>query len=97
MAFVQIIEYRTKRFDEVAALVDKFRANMPENATAPVRGTVTKDRDRPDTYVSIIEFESYEKAMENSDRPETGEMAAAMAALCDGPPTFLNLDVIDTM
>jgi acetolactate synthase small subunit len=97
MGFVQIIEYKTQRFDEVKALVDKFRANLPDSATAPVRGTVTKDRDRPDTYLSIIEFESYEKAMENSNRPETSEMAQAMGALCDGPPTFYNLDVVDQM
>lgn len=96
MAFVQIIEYKTKRFDEVSALVEKFRANLPDSDSAP-QGKVTKDRDRPDTYVSIIEFESYEKAMENSNRPETAEMAQAMAALCDGPPSFLNLDVIDTV
>jgi quinol monooxygenase YgiN len=94
MAFIQIIEYQTKRFDDVTTLLDKFRANSTAS-TAPARATVTKDRDRPDTYVSIIEFDSYEKAMENSKRPETGEMAKAMAELCDGPPKFLNLDVID--
>jgi len=31
--------------------------------------------------------------MENSNRPETGEFAAQMAKLCDGPPKFYNLDV----
>jgi hypothetical protein len=31
--------------------------------------------------------------MTNSDLPETGEFAARMAQLCDGPPTFRNLDV----
>ena len=94
MPFVQIIEYRTKRIDEIQAVVDKFRANMSGD-TGPSRATITKDRDRPDTYLSIIEFPTYEQAMANSQRPETGEMAQAMAELCDGPPSFLNLDVIE--
>jgi hypothetical protein len=61
-----------------------------------IRGTFTSDRDRPNTYVNIIEFESYESAMENSNRPETSAFAARMAGLCDGPPNFYNLDVQDT-
>ena len=32
--------------------------------------------------------------MENYARPETSEFAAMMAALCDGPPVFRNLDVM---
>jgi hypothetical protein len=35
--------------------------------------------------------------MANSDKPETGEMAAKLAALCAGPPRFHNLDVITTV
>src|SRR5690242_19202235 len=94
MGFVQIIEYKTTKIDEIRAVVDKFRGTLPAGS-GPVGGTLTQDRDRPNTYVSIIEFESFEKAMENSNRPETGEMAAAMAQLCDAPPTFLNLDIVD--
>jgi hypothetical protein len=44
----------------------------------------------------VIEFDSYESAMENSNRQETAEFASKMAALCDGPPTFYNLDVMRT-
>ena len=56
--------------------------------TAPTfrRISATADRDRPGTYFTIVEFDSYESAMENSNRPETSEFAAKMAALCDGPP-----------
>jgi hypothetical protein len=45
----------------------------------------------------MVEFESYDAAMENSNRPDTGEYAARMAELCDGPPTFYNLDVVQSM
>ncbi|MGQ0778604.1 MAG: hypothetical protein ACT4NY_30030 [Pseudonocardiales bacterium] len=44
-------------------------------------------------FVQIVEFDSYESAMENSNRPETREFSAQMTKLCDGPPTFYNLDV----
>jgi len=44
----------------------------------------------------VLEFDSYESAMENSNRLETAEFAAKMTALCDGPPKFYNVDVTRT-
>jgi hypothetical protein len=58
------------------------------------RGTFTKDRDRPDTYVQVVEFPSYEDAMANSELPETASFAERLRALCDGPLLFRNLDVL---
>jgi heme-degrading monooxygenase HmoA len=95
MAFIQIIEYETDRFEEIAALMGEMD-NDGGDAPGFVRGTVTKDRDNPRRYLTIVEFESYETAMANSDKPETGEMAAKLAALCSGPPRFHNLDVVTT-
>ena len=88
--FVQIIEFKTSRIEEVEALIESRRSDggMPMR-----RAMLTADRDRPDVYLSVLEFESYEQAMENSDKPETAEMAKRMASLCDGPPKFYNLDV----
>ncbi|RAM36267.1 putative quinol monooxygenase [Arthrobacter globiformis] len=90
--FVQIIEFQTSRIDEIEAL---GRPSRTEGATTPTfrRITATADRDRPGTYFTIVEFDSYESAMENSNRPETSDFAAQMAALCEGPPVFRNLDV----
>jgi quinol monooxygenase YgiN len=95
MAFIQIIEYETDRADEIAALMADVQ---PGAGDAPgfVRLAVTQDRDNPRRYVTIVEFESYEVAMQNSDKPETGEMAARLAALCASPPKFHNLDVVTT-
>lgn len=90
--FVQIIEYTTSRIDEMRALNDKWRDEHPE--MGPVRITVTADRDRPNTYLSIVEFASYEEAMRNNDDPLTAQFAEQMQALADGPPTFRNLDVV---
>lgn len=94
--FVQIIEYTTSRADEVAVLADKFRADQPAGAEGPRRVTVTEDRNQPGRFFHLVEFASYESAMENSAHPRTQEFAAAMAELVDGPPTFYDLDVRDT-
>ena len=91
--FVQIIEFKTSRFDEVKALGDEFRTTMSGQGAAPRRISITEDRERPGTYLNIVEFDSYESAMENSNRPETGQFAEQMQKLCDGPPKFYNLDV----
>jgi quinol monooxygenase YgiN len=89
--FVQIVEFKTDRADEVMALGDSME---PQRASGTARRLVIgSDRDRPGHFFSIIEFDSYEEAMENSNRPEVSEFAAQMAKLCDGPPTFRNLDV----
>jgi hypothetical protein len=92
MAFWQIIEITTTRPDEIQALADEWRA-ATEGKRSAQRGTLTADRDRPNTYLQIVEFPSYEDAMRNSALPETSEFAGRMMALCDGPPTFRNLDV----
>jgi len=96
--FVQIVEYDTSHIDEVRTLGDKFRdERQAEGLAIEIRVTMAGDRDRPNHYVTIAEFPSYEIAMQNSNRPETSEFAARLAELCDGPPTFKNLDVLTTM
>ncbi len=92
MAFIQIIEIETTRSDEVEALVDEWRAKTVGKRTAQ-RGSFTKDRDRPNVYVQIVEFPSYEDAMANSELPETASLAVKIRELCDGPLVFRNLDV----
>jgi quinol monooxygenase YgiN len=98
MAFVQVIEFQTSRIDEFDALLEQWLAASKDWRTAS-RSLRTKDRDRPNTYVQIVEFPSFEKAQENSNHPETGEFAASLAKLCDAPPAFRNLDIlqIETM
>ena len=93
MSFVQIIEFKTSKIEEFDAALDDW-IKKSEGWRAPTRSLRTKDRDQPNTYVQIVEFPSFEKAMENSTRPETAEFAGHIAKLCDGPPTFRNLDVL---
>lgn len=91
--FVQIIEFRTSRVNEIRDLVAEMGARLGTGSA--LRGTVTADLDRPGYYLNIVEFESRQSAMENSARPEVGEFASRMAALCDEPPRFYNLDVVE--
>lgn len=93
MPFIQIIEYKTTRIDEVNTALDGW-LEATKGKRAATRGMQTRDRDAENTYLQIVEFPSYEDAMANSDLPETSEFAARFAALCDGPPTFRNLEVL---
>lgn len=92
MAFIQIIELTTNRLSEVEALMDEW-TEKTEGKRQAQRSVLTSDRDRPDTYVQIVEFPSYEAAMENSNMPETTDFAERIAKLCQGPMTFRNLDL----
>ena len=93
MKFVQIVDYVTSKPDEIEILSEKYRANLGGQATVETV-TLTQDRDRAGHYLVIAEFPSYEAAMKNSNLPATQDFAAQMAELCDGPPTFYNLDLI---
>lgn len=95
MPFIQIIEFKTTRPDEVEALVKEWQAQTMGRRTAQ-RATFTQDRDQPDTYIQIVEFPSYEDAMSNSDLPETASFAERLTELCGGAMEFRNLDVRST-
>ncbi|HEX3620957.1 MAG TPA: hypothetical protein VHT97_01440 [Acidimicrobiales bacterium] len=92
MPFIQLIEYTTSRWDEMQALVMQYQKDTAGKRTN-VRSTVCVDRDTPHRYVVVVEFPSYEAAMENSNLPETAALAEAMMPLCDAPPVFRNLNV----
>jgi quinol monooxygenase YgiN len=93
MRFVQLIEFNTGDIDAFNRTLDEWLAKTRGVRTA-TRAVLGRDRENDGTYVNIVEFPSYEAAMENSNRPETAEFAARLSDLCDGPATFRNLDVI---
>lgn len=94
MKFVQIMEFQASRIDEIRALDNQWRDATKGKRTATAM-TITKDRDRPNTYLWMIEFPSYEDAMRNNDLPETQQISEQIMKVTDGPPTFRNLDVIE--
>jgi quinol monooxygenase YgiN len=92
MPFVQIIEGRTSKFDEIMKIEEEWR-KATEGKRTLLNSVVGRDRNDPDHFMVLAYFESYESAMANSNLPETGEFAAKQMALLDGPPTFYDLDV----
>jgi quinol monooxygenase YgiN len=94
VAFIQIIESRTKKFDEIQALSEEF-FKATEGRRTVQRSIITRDHNDPERYLIIVFFDSYESAMENSNLPETAAFAEKQMALLEGPPTFFDLDVID--
>lgn len=94
MSFVQIIQFETTKIDEIRKLDEEWFAKTAGRRTVR-RDLLTRDRANPDRYTAIVEFDSYEEAMRNSELPETTEIAKSYQALCNGPVTFLDLDVID--
>ena len=91
MKFVQLVEFSTSRIDEMRQLSQE----VPRPANGSVRGMVCADKDNAGRYLVVAEFPSYEEAMANSERPEVGEFAKRMAELCDEPPSYRNLDVLE--
>lgn len=91
MSFIQIIDYET---DNAAEIDNRMRAGLEEATTMGfVRLEHTQDHDNPRHFMTIVEFDSFEEAMANSDRPETDQLARDLAALCTVGPSYANLDV----
>ncbi|MEU5534568.1 ester cyclase [Streptomyces sp. NPDC020362] len=93
MTFVQLIDCRTSRLDDMNRLMDEWveKTKGKRTATHAVVGT---DRSDATHVIEIVEFPSYEEAMRNSNLPETDTIFREMLALCDEMPTFTDLDVV---
>jgi hypothetical protein len=94
MEFIQIIECRTDRFDELTRLEDEWRAATEGKRTLR-RTIVTRDRNDPSRHLVFAFFDSYDSAMVNSDLPETAEFGQKQQAVLTAPMTFQDLDVLD--
>ncbi len=94
--FIQVLKIETKRIDDVVAFSRKMSEERGDAQLAR-RVTITKDRDRKNTYRFIVEFDSFEDAMKNSNDPATQKYAKEMRKLLTKAPKFLNLDVRDVL
>ena len=93
MTFVQLIDCKTSRFDEMDRLMDTWVEQTRGKRTA-THAVVGKDRSDASHFIEIVEFPSYEEAMRNSNLPETDKIFRELVALCDEMPTFTDLDVV---
>ncbi|WP_236825031.1 MULTISPECIES: hypothetical protein [unclassified Blastococcus] len=91
--YIQLIEFRTSRREELLELARRWSGDATGNGTADATWLCT-DRDDPGAWRLIVRFPSYDAAMQNSQRAETDAMSREFAALCDGEPVFRNLDVV---
>jgi hypothetical protein len=94
MQFVQMIEFRTSKADEIRALGNEWEKAAGGKRKVR-RRILCEDRDNRGRFFNIVFFDTYEDAMENSSLPETGSFSERMAGLTDGSPTFVNLDVVE--
>jgi quinol monooxygenase YgiN len=93
MKFAQIIEFKSSRIDDFNANLDAW-ITTTEGNRIPHHAVLSRDRDADNRYLLMVEFASYDTGMENSNRPETSEFAAALAEISEEPLAFRNLDVI---
>jgi hypothetical protein len=94
MAFVQIIEFRTSDIDRARQIDDEWwRAT--EGKRTVRRELLGRDRSDPGRCFAMVFFDSYESAMENSNLAETQEFADQYRKMCDGPPVFYDLDIVE--
>ncbi len=88
--FIQILQGKCTRQDELRERMDMWRRDMGDKADGWLGGTYGFTDD--DTFIGVIRFESKEKAMANSDRPEQGEWWSSTEQLFDGPVEFHNCE-----
>jgi hypothetical protein len=93
MKFIQVIQFKTSRPDDVMQVMNDFLDNHKGELIAGT-GYSCKDRDKEGSYMNVVVFNSYEDAMRNNELPAVQELSEQMMKLCDGPPTFYNLDVL---
>ncbi|MFP3988877.1 ester cyclase [Streptomyces sp. E11-3] len=93
MTFVQVIDCKTSRIDELNRVMDSWAEATKGKRTA-THAIMGQDRADASHVVEIVEFPSYEEAMKNSHLPETNRIFEEMVALCDVAPTFTDLDVV---
>ena len=93
--FIQIIQGKCSRQDEMRALTERWLEELAPGADGFLGGTFgfTDDGDA----IAVVRFEDKQKAMANSDRPEQGAWWAEVEQLYDGPVEFHNCDRVTLM
>lgn len=90
--FVQLIELRTDRADELTTMGKAWAEAIGPDRTARWR-VLAADRNNPGRFLQLVAFPSYEAAMVNSKHPATNTFGEKLNHLSDGPVDFHDLDV----
>ena len=96
MKFAQIIGFETERLEGMQQVLREAGQRRAGRTGGPTHRMLLKDRDKPNHYLAVIEFESYDEAMRNSDDPETSKLAEQLGALSIGERVYINCDVLES-
>ena len=88
--FIQVIQGRCSRQDELRAVLDRWPVELGPGAVGWLGGTYGFTDDGE--FIGVVRFEDRESAMANSERPEQGAWAEQMMAAFDGPVEFHDAD-----
>ncbi|NUR06903.1 MAG: hypothetical protein HOQ22_06655 [Nocardioidaceae bacterium] len=84
--FIQIIQGKCSREDEMRAMGERWTRELAPGATGWLGGTYGFTDDG--MFVGVVRFDSRESAAANSQRPEQGAWWAEAQKLLDGPAEF---------
>lgn len=93
--FIQIIQGKCTRQDELRAAADRWRTEIGDSAEGWLGGTYGFTDD--DMFVGVVRFASREAAMANSNRPEQTQWWSEVEQLFDGPVEFHDCDKVMLM
>jgi hypothetical protein len=77
----------------VKKLLGEWEASEKGRSPGYRRSWLLKDRERESTYLLLVEFSSYDQAMRNSERPETGAWADKLRHAVEGELGYRNYDI----
>jgi hypothetical protein len=90
VVFIQIIEGRCTRQQELRAVLDRWREEIEPGAVGWLGGTYGFTDD--DHFVAVVRFADRAAAMANAARPEEDAWADDMTALFDEPVEYHDCD-----
>jgi len=93
MQFTQHVVFYAQDEEALMALVEEWSA-AGADAAGFTGGRVLRFRDKPGRYVLQADFDTWEAAEANNDRPETQANAEKLMGLVDGEVKYENLDVL---
>ena len=93
--FIQIIQGRCSRPEDLHRVLDRWTEELSEGATGWLGGTygITDDG----MFVGVVRFDSRESAMANGQRPEQGAWWSEAEQCFDGPVEFHDCDDVMLM
>ena len=96
--WAQLIQMRLKPGEDTADMIELIRtAEQPGSGL--VRSIFMRDQADPSQIVTLVVFETEEKARAREQDPRRAEQLAAaraiMADIFEGSPTFTDLEVVD--